>query len=48
MNREAKGGRVSGSIGIAKARIDWGQASLIALIPVAKHIKDKFDPAGDS
>jgi hypothetical protein len=28
-----------------KGTIDWGQASLIALIPVAKHIKDKFDSA---
>ena len=31
-----------------KGTIDWGQASLIATIPVTKHIKDEFDPAGDS
>ena len=30
-----------------KGTIDWGQASLTATIPVAKHIKDKLDSAGD-
>jgi len=48
MNREAKSGTVIGSIGTAKGTIDWGQVSLIATIAVAKHIKDKFDSAGDS
>jgi len=32
----------------AKGTIDWGQASLIATIPVTEHIKDELDPAGDS
>ena len=31
----------------AKGTIDWGPARLIAALPVAKHIKDEFDPAGD-
>ena len=39
---------VSGSIGTARARIDWGQVSLIATIPVTKHVKNKFDSAGHS